>query len=140
MFGIATSTLDVCLRWATIIGPIIGHDFETAARRRLKRPHGNPRKGCGQLVELLALPAVVGMIVALAALNLDAEEDAGNFGGGFFGATVLSQLNGGCAVFANVAGGRDELGSDFVPGLVLVELFRQQNHQRIRDNRCSLLE
>ena len=108
---------------AAKIRPVVRHHFETAFDGRLNRPHGDPRKERRELVELLALPTVGLVIVALGTLNLDAEEDPRHLGRRFFGAALLGQLDRRCAVFADVARRCDELRRDLVPRLVLVELF-----------------
>ena len=80
------------------------------------------------------------MVVALAALNLNAEKDPRHLGGGFFGAAVLGHVNRRGAVFPDVARGGDELGGDLVPRFVLVELFGQVDDERIGDDRGTVLQ
>ena len=52
--------------------------------------HGNSREEGRQMMELLALPAVGRMIMALGTLNLNAEKDAGYFRGDVFRHAALS--------------------------------------------------
>ena len=82
--------LAVGIRPAPFARPIFRHDFERPPRRHIHRLHGDPWKERGQLVELLALPAVGLVVVALGALQLDAEENARHFGRCLFGAPVLA--------------------------------------------------
>ncbi len=83
---------------------------------------------------------IVGMIVALAALNLDAEKYPRHLGRRFFRARVLRRLDRSRAVFANIAGGRDEFGGDFVPRFVLVEPIRQISHERVGNELRAVLK
>src|SRR5207253_3061621 len=62
-----------------------------------QRPFLEPRKITRQLMKLHPLPLIAGMIVALGALNLNAQEDARGLGGllvGSLRATVSGQGEG----------------------------------------------
>ena len=68
-----------------------------------------------QLVELLALPAIGLMIVAVGALNLHAQENPRDFGRDVGRVAVLGHDQPGGAVLAHVAGGGDERAGDLDP-------------------------
>ena len=82
-------------------------------------------------MELLALPAVVGMVVALGALNLNAEKDPRHLGGGLFGAAILGHDDRGMAILAHIAAGGDKVAGNLVPAGILVELIRQVGDHRV---------
>src|SRR5262245_39819017 len=91
-------------------------------------------------MELLTLPVIVRMIVALAALNLDAEEDAGHLGSAFLSPCILRGQDRGRAVSANVARRGDEVGRNLVPGFVLVELCCKVRNECVRHELRAILE
>jgi hypothetical protein len=95
------------------------------------RPHADAREERGELVEVFTLPAIVGMIVALGALDLHAEEDAGDLGGRLLGAAFLGHDDCGRAVLADIARGGDELLGDVVPGDVLVQAIAEIRFQGV---------
>jgi len=106
-------------------------DFEIGEhlhRQRTQHHAGEIRR---QLVKLLALPGIVGMIVALGALKLDAQEDAGGLGGGFFRLAFVGHGQDRAAVGACLAGGGDNGAGDLVPAAPGVELFGEIDHRAI---------
>ena len=82
---------------------------------------GDAREERGELMELLARPAVGRMVVALGALNLHAKENAAHFADDLFGLALLSDDQAAGAVFVGAATGGDEFGGDLAPGLVVVK-------------------
>ena len=113
------------------LGPVVRLDLVATPRRGLHLPEGNAWEERGQLVELLALPAVPRVVVALGALDLDAEENPRHLGGGLLGAAVLGEDDRPGAMLADIPLGGDELARDLVPAGARVELLGQPiNHRR----------
>ncbi|MEY3456888.1 MAG: hypothetical protein RL215_45, partial [Planctomycetota bacterium] len=79
--------------------------------------------------ELVLLPFIERVIVALGALDLEAEEQAGGHGGELN--TIVGHLHLGedvvhGAVFFEVSGGRDEFDDDFVPWAIFGKCFAEE--------------
>ena len=82
-------------------------------------------------MELLALPAIGLVVMALGALDLHAEEDPRDLTGHLHGLGLVCQGEADRAVLVDAAGGRDERRGDLVPGHVLLELFSQPVFQDV---------
>ena len=101
-------------------------------------PHGDARKESCQFVKLLPLPAVCRMVVALSALDLDAEKDPRDFGRDVLGPSSLSHDQCRAAILADVACRRDEVSRDLAPGFVLIEFLGQILGQGVRRDQGSI--
>ena len=66
-------------------------------------------------MELFPLPMISRMVVTFGTLNLNAEEDAGDFGGGIVGIGRLGHDQTPWTILADVAGRRDDQFGDLVP-------------------------
>ena len=101
--------------------------------------HRDARKEGGQLVKLLAPPAVGRVMMALGTLNLDAQEDARDLGCRVFRIGHLRHEDRRGPVLAHVAGRGDELLSNLVPMQIGVERVGQKLHQGWPDDQGPLL-
>ena len=114
--------------------PPLGLDLEDrqlpghAPDDRLRPRAGEERR---ELVELLALPGVGLVVVALGALDLHAEEDPRDLAGQLDGLGLVGQGEADRAVLVDPAGGRDHRRGDLVPGPVLLELLGQPVFQGV---------
>ena len=112
----------------------LGHHLEDGQLPR-HAPHERLRPGAGEegreLVELLALPAVGLVVVALGALDLDAEEDPRDLAGQLHGLGLVGQREADRAVLVDPAGGRDHRRGDLVPRPVLLELLGEPVFQDV---------
>ena len=112
--------------WATT--PKIGKLTRHAPHERLRSGAGEEGR---QLVELLALPAIGLVVVALGALDLHAEEDPRDLAGHLHGLGLVRQREADRAVLVDAAGGGDHRRGDLVPGCVLLELLSQPVFQEV---------
>ena len=108
-------------RRTLLIRPVDRNDVEALLLATPVGPNANPRKEGGKLVELFPLPMIGRMVVALGALNLNAQENPRDFGGGVVGIGRLGHDQRRGAVLAHVAGRRDDRFGDLVPVLVPIQ-------------------
>ena len=86
------------------------------------------KKRC-KLMELMTLPAVGKMIVALGTLDLNAHKDPRHFGGDVGGFTHLCHDDGRLAMFGGRPRCRDHFAGDVAPRLTCVKLIGQERFQ-----------
>ena len=129
---------------AVILGPSAGivaaDHHEGAFRDFTHRLHSDAGEEGSQFVELLAPPTVVGMIVALGTLNLNAEKNPRHLGGRLLGAPILCHDDRSVAAFEHVAARGNELAGDPIPGDIFVELLREIGFHRERGDLRSIVQ
>src|SRR5713101_2360483 len=109
-----------------------GDQLNALDTRGAKRPFPQPDEVPRQFVKLHALPLIAGVIVALGALDLNAQEDAGSFGGLLVWrvrAAMSGQEEGGAIlarlVEAQFSCRRNHCTSDFSPTRIFLKFLRQ---------------
>ena len=112
---------------------------DTRPAAGLGRSEANSREERRQLVELLALPAIGFMIVAVRTLNLHAEENPRDLGRNVGSVAILRHDQSGCPVLSHVPRGGDEAADNLVPRRVLVELVTQIFEQRLGRKLCPIV-
>ena len=118
---------------------VVRHHLEPIDARGRLAIDRDPRKESREVVELLPLPAVGEVVVALGALDLDAEEHPRHLRGDVGRLPHLRHDDRRLAMFGRHARGRDHRAGDAVPRGAVAEPGGQKRLERLRDEQRPLV-